>query len=66
MPKMDGLEFSAKILDLDVNPRICLMSSRMINQEALAEQRLFRGIRCYITKPISIENLVRRVKAELD
>jgi CheY-like chemotaxis protein len=66
MPKMDGLEFSAKILDLDVNPRICLMSSGMINQEALAEQHPSRGIGCFITKPISIENLVRRVKAELD
>jgi CheY-like chemotaxis protein len=58
MPKMDGLEFSAKILDLDVNPRICLMSSGMINQEALGEQHLFRGIGCFITKPVTIENLV--------
>jgi response regulator RpfG family c-di-GMP phosphodiesterase len=63
---MDGLEFSAKIFDLDVNPRICLMSSGMMNQEAFAEQHLFRGIGCFITKPISLENLVRRVKAELD
>ena len=66
MPKMDGLEFSAKILDLDVNPRICLMSSGMINQEALAEQHPSRGIGCFITKPVTIENLVGRVKAELD
>jgi CheY-like chemotaxis protein len=40
MTKKDGLEFSAKILYLDVNPRICLMSYGMINQEALAEQHL--------------------------
>ena len=66
MPTMDGLEFSAKILDLDVNPRICLMSSGMINQEALAEQHPSRGIGCFITKPVTIENLVGRVKAELD
>ena len=52
------MEFSAKILDLDVNPRICLMSSGMINQEALGEQHLFRGIGCFITKPVTIENLV--------
>ena len=65
MPTMDGLEFSAKILDLDVNPRICLMSSGMINQDALAEQHPSRGIGCFITKPVTIENLVGRVKAEL-
>jgi len=65
MPKMDGLEFSAKILDLDVNPRICLMSSGMTNQEALADQHPSRGIGCFITKPITIEYLVRRVNSEL-
>ena len=59
------MEFSAKILGLDVNPRICLMSSGMINQEALAEQHSSRGIGCFITKPITIEYLVRRVKSEL-
>jgi hypothetical protein len=32
MPKMDGLELSAKLLELDVNPKICLMSAGMINQ----------------------------------
>lgn len=59
MPKMDGLEFSAKILDLDVNPRIWLMSFAMINQ-ALEEQHLFRDIGCFITKPVTIEYLVRK------
>lgn len=66
MPKMDGLEFSAKILDLDVNPRICLMSSGMINQEALREQHPSRGIGCFIKKPVTIEYLVRRIKTELE
>jgi len=65
MTKKDGLEFSAKILDLDVNPRICLMSSGMTNQEALADQHPSRGIGCFITKPITIEYLVRRVNSEL-
>ena len=66
MPKMDGLELSANILDLDVNPRICLMSSGMINQEALAEQHPSRGIGCFIKKPVTIEYFIRRVKAELE
>lgn len=38
MPKMNGFEFSTRVLELDVNPRICYMSSGLINQEALREQ----------------------------
>jgi hypothetical protein len=44
MSKKDGLEFFSKILDLDINPRICLMSSGMINKEALAKKHPSRGI----------------------
>jgi two-component SAPR family response regulator len=38
MPKMNGFEFSTKILELDVNVRVCFMSSGLINQEAFREQ----------------------------
>jgi CheY-like chemotaxis protein len=66
MPKMNGFEFSTKILELDINVRICFMSSGLINQEALREQYPSLSFGCFIKKPVSIENLVRRVKAELD
>ena len=66
MPKMDGLEFSAKLLELDVNPKICLMSAGMINQEALREQYPTRNIGCFIKKPLTIERLVRTIKTELE
>jgi DNA-binding response OmpR family regulator len=66
MPKMNGFELSTKILELDVNPRICYMSSGQINQEALREQYPTLSIGCFIRKPITIDELVRRVKAELD
>ena len=66
MPKMDGLEFSAKLLELDVNPKICLMSAGMINQEALREQYPTRNIGCFIKKPLIIERLVRTIKTELE
>jgi hypothetical protein len=42
------------------------MSSGLINQEALREQYPLLSIGCFIKKPVTIENLVRRVKAELD
>ena len=66
MPKMNGFEFAAKVLELDANPRVCFMSSGLINQEALREQYPSLSIGCYIRKPVAIESLVERVDAELE
>jgi DNA-binding response OmpR family regulator len=66
MPEMNGFDFCVKVLEQDVNPRFCFMSSGLINQEALREQYPSLSIGCFIKKPVTIENLVRRVKAELD
>ena len=66
MPKMNGFEFSTKILESDVNVRICFMSSGLINQEALREQYPTLSIGCFIKKPITIESLIKRVKEELE
>jgi DNA-binding response OmpR family regulator len=66
MPKMNGFEFAAKVLELDANPRVCFMSSALINQEALREQYPSLSIGCYIRKPVAIESLVKRVDAELE
>ena len=66
MYKMNGFELSVKILELDANPRVCFMSSGLINQEALREQYPSLSIGCFIGKPVTIENLIKRVKAELE
>jgi CheY-like chemotaxis protein len=66
MPKMNGFELSTKIFEIDINPRICFMSSGEINQEALREQYPTLSIGCFIKKPVTLEYLVRRVKAELE
>jgi CheY-like chemotaxis protein len=66
MPKMNGFDFCAKILGLDINPRICFMSSAFINQEALKEQYPSLSIGCFIEKPITMENLIRKAKSELE
>jgi CheY-like chemotaxis protein len=64
MPKMNGFDFCVKVLEIDVNPRVCFMSSGLINQEALREQYPALSIGCFIRKPVSISYLVRKVKAE--
>jgi DNA-binding response OmpR family regulator len=66
MPKMNGFDFCVKILELDANPRVCFISSGLINQEALREQYPSLSIGCFIRKPVTMENLVKRVKAELE
>ena len=66
MPKMNGFDLCVKVFEVDVNPRVCFMLSALINQEALREQYPSLSIGCFIKKPVTIENLVRRVKAELE
>jgi DNA-binding response OmpR family regulator len=66
MPKMNGFDFCVKVFEVDINPRVCFMSSELINQEALREQYSSLSIGCFIRKPVTIENLVKRVKAELE
>ena len=66
MPKMNGFDFCVKVFEVDINPRVCFMSSGLINQEALKEQYPSLSIGCFIRKPVTIESLVKRVKAELD
>jgi DNA-binding response OmpR family regulator len=66
MPKMNGFDFCVKIFEVDLNPKVCFMSSGLINQEALQEQYSSLSIGCFIRKPVTMENLVRKVKAELD
>ena len=66
MPQMDGFEFSKQILQLDLNIRICYITAAELNLEALREQYPTLSIGCFIKKPVEIEYLVKRVKAELE
>ena len=66
MPIMDGIELSNKILELDVNVKICLVTAGEANIEVLRELYPMRSIGCFIKKPVTIEYLVRRTKAELE
>jgi DNA-binding response OmpR family regulator len=64
MPKMDGFELCRRILEIDVNVRICFITAAEINIDGLREV-LTTSTGCFIKKPISITNLAERVKAEL-
>jgi CheY-like chemotaxis protein len=66
MPNMDGFEFAVRILEQDINIRVCFVTATEINTQALKEQRPSLSLGCFIKKPVTIENLVSRVKVELE
>jgi response regulator RpfG family c-di-GMP phosphodiesterase len=67
MPHMNGFELCEKILELDVNLRVCFISAAEVNIQALREvYPKASSIGCFIKKPISIGKLVKRLLAELE
>jgi DNA-binding response OmpR family regulator len=66
MPKMNGIDLSIQLLELDTNVKICFITAGDANIEVLRELYPTRSIGCYIKKPVTIETLVRRIRAELD
>ena len=66
MQDMNGFQLCEKILELDVNIKVCFISAAEINIEALREIYPKLGFGCFIKKPVTIEYLVKRLSAELD
>jgi len=66
MPKMNGFQLGQKILELDVNVRVCFMSASRVNIQALRELYANVSFGCFIEKPVSIKYLIERLVAELD
>ena len=66
MPHMNGFKLCEELLKIDANPKVCFMSAGQINQEALREVHPTKNIGCFISKPVAIDYLVSRLKAELN
>jgi two-component SAPR family response regulator len=66
MSYMNGFQFSERILDIDINVKICYMSSGEINRDALREIHPSISLGCFIKKPVTIDYLVYRIMKELD
>jgi CheY-like chemotaxis protein len=65
MPNMNGFQLCEKILEVDVNIRVCFISAAELNIEALREVYPKVSFGCFMKKPVSIEYLVKRLLAEL-
>jgi DNA-binding response OmpR family regulator len=66
MPNMNGFQLCEKIFDLDVNIRVCFISTAEINLEALMEVYPKLSFGCFLKKPVDIECLAERLLVELD
>jgi CheY-like chemotaxis protein len=66
MPHMNGFQLCEKILVIDINVRICFMSSAEINRKALREIYPSLTTGCFMRKPMTIDYLLKRIRSELD
>jgi FixJ family two-component response regulator len=66
MPLMDGFQLAHKLLQKDLNARVCFITAGEINMEAAREVHPLKSIGCFIRKPITTEQLLRRIKTELE
>jgi CheY-like chemotaxis protein len=66
MPHMNGFELCQKIFGIDINVRICFMSSGEINRKALREIYPSLSVGCFMRKPMTIDYLIKRIMSELD
>jgi DNA-binding response OmpR family regulator len=66
MPDMNGFELCTEILKVDVNVKICFMSAGEVNHEAVRELYPTISIGFFIKKPVAVDYLVKRIKAELE
>ena len=66
LPGINGFQLCEKILEIDINVRVCFMSSGEINCEALREIYPTISLGCFVKKPVTMDYLIERIKAELD
>ncbi|MGH9912656.1 MAG: response regulator, partial [Nitrososphaeraceae archaeon] len=66
MPLMDGFQLAQNLVRRDLNVRVCFMTAGEINMDAAREVHPLKSIGCFIRKPITAEQLLRRIRAELE
>jgi DNA-binding response OmpR family regulator len=66
MPAINGFDSSQRILEINMNVRVCFMSAVDVNIEALREVYPKVSFGCFIKKPAQMEYLVERLLAELE
>ena len=66
MPLLDGFQLAQNLVRRDLNVRVCFITAGEINMDAAREVHPLKSIGCFIKKPIATEQLLRRIRAELE
>jgi DNA-binding response OmpR family regulator len=66
MNKMGGFELYREIQKKDKNVIACFITAYEIYYESLKHEFPGLNVGCFITKPIDIDSLVKRIKIELE
>ena len=66
MPLLDGFQLAQNLLRRDLNVKVCFITAGEININAAREVHPLKSIGCFIKKPITTEQLMDRIKAELE
>ena len=66
MPLLDGFQLAQNLVRRDINVRVCFMTAGEINMDAAREVHPLKSIGCFIKKPIGIEQLIKRIRTELE
>jgi two-component system, OmpR family, response regulator ChvI len=65
MPKMNGFELYQEIEKMDNKAKVCFITAFEVYYKSLRELFPTVKVDCYIKKPITTDELVRRIKSEL-
>src|SRR6266568_5939603 len=68
MPKMNGYELYKEIRKIDDKVKVCFLTASEIYYESLRAPpyQLLNDVKCFIPKPIAIDDFVKKVKEELN
>ena len=65
-PKMNGYELYKEIRKIDSKVKVCFLSASEIYDKNLQKVSPPSDVKCFISKPIQMNDLIRTVKAELN
>jgi DNA-binding response OmpR family regulator len=68
MPKMNGFELIRKLRKKDTKVKVCFITSFEVYYKAMIEEyaSIKKEIGCFIKKPVTVSDLVRRIKKEME
>ena len=65
MPKMNGFELYDNMRKIDDKAKVCFITAFEVYYKSLKELFPSIDVECFITKPISVKDLAKRIKQEL-